>query len=302
MKKATLLVFLLISVTTGQLSAEPHLRRWTVRGRVREAIVDLPDDSDAKLFPIVLVFHGHGGSMRNAQRQYRIRDHWPQAGAVYLQGLKTPGQLTDPEGNKTGWQKSAGDQEDRDLKFVDAVLASLRDECEVDDSRIYSTGHSNGGGFTFLLWAERGDQFAAFAPSGSAGLRLRHQLKPRPYFHIAGRNDPLVKFSWQQMMIAHVRQLNECNGPQQISDRITRYPSAGGNPVETWISTGGHQFPADAVVPMVKFLEEHSLQQLPEDKGAEAAVPKLPQGSAEQSGAVRRRVRDVLRGRRDDAQ
>ncbi|MFY8056754.1 MAG: hypothetical protein ACOVRM_03375, partial [Planctomycetaceae bacterium] len=60
----------------------------------------------------------------------------------------------------TGWQKSAGDQQDRDLKFFDVVLQSLRSEYRVDDRRIYATGHSNGGGFTYLLWSERSAVFA----------------------------------------------------------------------------------------------------------------------------------------------
>ena len=81
-----------------------------------------------------------------------------------MQGLPTPGQLTDPEGKRNGWQKTVGDQKDRDLKFFDAVLTKLKADYKVDESRIYSMGHSNGGGFTYLLWAARGDQFAAFAP------------------------------------------------------------------------------------------------------------------------------------------
>jgi hypothetical protein len=62
-----------------------------------------------------------------------------------------------------------GDYGDRDLKFFDAMLASLRKECRVDDKRIFVTGHSNGGGFTFLLWATRGEQIAA----GGAKVRWR---------------------------------------------------------------------------------------------------------------------------------
>ncbi len=52
--------------------------------------------------------------------------HWPEAIVVYMQGLNTPGALTDPDGKRPGWQKTFGDQGDRDLKFFDAVLATLR--------------------------------------------------------------------------------------------------------------------------------------------------------------------------------
>jgi polyhydroxybutyrate depolymerase len=35
--------------------------------------------------------------------------------------------LTDPDGKNVGRQSGPGDQKDRDLKFFDAVLASLPD-------------------------------------------------------------------------------------------------------------------------------------------------------------------------------
>ena len=94
--------------------------------------------------------------MKGAAANFAYHELWPEAIAVYMQGLNTPGALTDPEGKKPGWQKTVGDQNDRDLKFFDAVLATLKKDYKVDEKRIYATGHSNGGGFTYLLWAARG--------------------------------------------------------------------------------------------------------------------------------------------------
>ena len=91
------------------------------------------------------------------RRDFAYHKHWPEAIAVYMQGLNTPGVLTDPEGKRPGWQKRVGDQNDRDLKFFDAVLATLKKDYRVDEKRVYATGHSNGGAFTYLLWAARGD-------------------------------------------------------------------------------------------------------------------------------------------------
>ena len=91
--------------------------------------------------------------MNNAARSFQIHERWDEAIVVYMQGLNTPGQLTDPEGKKRGWQKEKGDQKDRDLRFFDEVLKAMKSEYKVDVKRIYSTGHSNGGGFTYLLWA-----------------------------------------------------------------------------------------------------------------------------------------------------
>ena len=111
--------------------------------------------------------------MKYAANKFAYHKHWPEAIVVYMQGLNTPGTLTDPQGKLPGWQKTFGDQGDRDLKFFDAVLATLKKDYKVDEKRIYATGHSNGGGFTYLLWAARGDVFAAVAPCAAAARARR---------------------------------------------------------------------------------------------------------------------------------
>ena len=93
-----------------------------------------------------------------------------------------------------------GEYNDRDLKLVDAALAWAHATYTVDDDRVYATGFSNGAMFTYLLWAERGDIFAAFAPSAAAASRTRQHLAPKPVLHIAGENDPLVKFAWPKQL------------------------------------------------------------------------------------------------------
>ncbi|MCB1064357.1 MAG: hypothetical protein KDN20_15745, partial [Verrucomicrobiae bacterium] len=109
-----------------QISAEqPELQRVEIQveGVAREFLVHTPASAKEKATPLVFAFHGHGGSMRNASRMFAMHQHWPEAISVYMQGLNTPGRLTDPEGKKPGWQGRPGDQGDRDLKFFDAVLA-----------------------------------------------------------------------------------------------------------------------------------------------------------------------------------
>ncbi|MBI5691600.1 MAG: esterase [Verrucomicrobia bacterium] len=205
----------------------------------------------------MFVFHGHGGSMRNVARTFSLHTHWPEAIVVYLQGLNTPGRLTDPEGKKPGWQHSAGAQGDRDLKLFDVVLAGLRRELKVDDRWIYSTGHSNGGGFTYLLWAERGDVLAAVAPSAAAARVTRESLRPKPVMHLAGEKDALVKFAWQQETMLALRRLNQCEAGKPWAPHCTLYPSPNGTPVVTLVHPGAHGFPADAPPLIVKFFKEH---------------------------------------------
>jgi polyhydroxybutyrate depolymerase len=230
---------------------------FTVEGVAREALVYAPATARTAAAPVVFVFHGHGGSARHVEQSFAIDRHWPEAISVYMQGLPTPGQLTDPAGNEAGWQAAAGDHGDRDLKFFDAVLARLKHDYRVDEKRIYATGHSNGGGFTYLLWAERGNVFAAVAPS-AAVARYVTRLTPKPAMLLAGSQDTLVKFAWQKQMMEAVRKLNGCDSAgQSWADRCVAYSSRAGTPVVTFIHSGGHKFDRDSARLIVKFFKEH---------------------------------------------
>lgn len=230
-----------------------------VDGVAREALVYVPASAKEKAVPVVFAFHGHGGNMRNAARSFAMHQQWAEAICVYPQGLNTPGRLTDPEGKKPGWQGGIGTQGDRDLKLFDALLARLKQDFKVNATRIYSTGHSNGGGFTYLLWAERGELLAAVAPSAAAAAR-RHpeKLKPLPAMHLAGEKDPLVKYEWQQAMMAAVRKVNGCAAEGKPWDKLcTEYPSKGGTPFVAFIHPGGHEFHKDEPMLIAKFFKQH---------------------------------------------
>ena len=256
MKSIRLLGLLAVWVFTlaEARAADTLLRReWKVDGLVREALVHVPPQAATEATPIIFAFHGHGGSMYNAAWMYGYHRLWPEAIVVFTQGLNTPGWLTDPEGKKPGWQQGIGNQGDRDLKFFDAVLAGLKKKSHVDERRIFATGHSYGGAFTYLLWASRGDRLAAVAPSAATAPRLLGQLKPKPVLHVDGENDPLVKFAWQKQTMDALRKFNECGDGKPWAEHCTVYESKLGMPVVTCIHPGTHQFPETAPALIVKF-------------------------------------------------
>ncbi len=287
----------LLAHVSASAAEEPARREWSVDGVAREALVYVPASAKTNAAPVVFAFHGHGGNMRNTVRTFNIHTLWPEAIVVYPQGLNTPGRLTDPEGKKPGWQHGVGAQGDRDLKFFDAMLASLKKDYKVDAKRIYSTGHSNGGGFTYLLWATRGEHFAAYAPSASAASAIGRELaanqrakadttlkestgtakpddsqpsadkpvakvapKPQPFLHFGAENDPLVKFAWQKATIDRLREFNQCGEGKPWKDEkgATQYPSKLGAPLVVYLHDGGHKFPANAPALMVKFFKDHA--------------------------------------------
>lgn len=246
-------------LAASQLSALSGVvnRTWTVDGVTREALVHIPAGAEQGGLPVVFVFHGHTGTMAHAARTMVIHELWPGVIVVYPQGLPTPGELTDPAGKQFGWQSGAGAQGDRDLKFFDTMLADLIRQYHIDEHRVYATGHSNGGAFTYLLWAQRGEKLAAVAPSAAVMGRGFSDLRPKPVLHLGSPKDALVKFSWQQRMIEEVLQLNGSGAFKPGVMGCTLYPSSKGADVAVYLHNGGHTYPEAGPELIVKFFQRH---------------------------------------------
>jgi polyhydroxybutyrate depolymerase len=236
------------------------LRRleWKIEGVDREALVCLPARPRPARCPLVFAFHARGETAGQAAENFACHRHWPEAAAVYMQALNTPGTLLDLEGKESGWQRTLGDQNDRDVKFFDAVRATLLADFRTDAQRVYVAGHSNGGNFAYLLWAARGDAFAAAAACAAAVRpQFLERMRPKAVLHVAGEKDPLVRFEWQQRTMDSLRSLNACQEGMPWGERCTWYPSKLGAPVVACIHPGGHELPADAPLLIVNFFKAH---------------------------------------------
>lgn len=250
-----------------QAASDLQKRTWTIEGVERLALLHIPADAAKSDTPVVFAFHGHGGNSRQASLSFHMHTEWPEAIVVYMEGLPTAAPLVDPEGKKNGWQNREGELGDRDLKFFDAVLTSLKKDYKVDERRIFAMGHSNGGWFTYLLWGSRAPLFAAFAPSGAFTGKAR-ELTPKPAMHIAGKKDELVKIANQQRTIDAVKKVNGCadTGTEWAKDCL-KYESKSGTPLVTYIYDGSHKYPAEAPALIVKFFKEQA-KPAPEAKPA----------------------------------
>ena len=236
----------------GARGASAEVMRWQVDGEMREAIVYAPAaPRGSGSVPLVLSFHGYGDNMQNFQHT-NVHVAWPDAIVVYFEGLET-GRRGLP-----GWQVERGDGFDRDLKLVDVALSSLRETYSVDADRIYATGFSNGGMFTYLLWAERPDVFAAYA---SVAGRLRPSVRPkqpRPLLHVAGESDRVVSFSDQGAAIEIATEVNGVGAMTTgCGEGCTIYGPGTPAPVMTWIHPGGHVYPRGTAERIVSFFRDH---------------------------------------------
>ncbi len=235
----------------GACRASAEVIRWEVDGVPRQAIVYAPAaPAGSEALPVILSFHGFGDNAQNFQRT-DLHVAWPDAIVVYFQGLPTRRGLP-------GWQVEPGDG-NRDLKLVDVALASLSETYDVDDDRIYATGFSNGGMFVYLLWAERPDLFAAYAPVAG---RLRSSVRPErpsPVFHVAGERDLVVDFPDQLAAIEVAKEVNGVGAETRgCGEGCTVYGGDTSAPVMTWIHPGAHTYPRETSERIVSFFRDHA--------------------------------------------
>lgn len=224
---------------------------WKVEGDTRKALVFGPSVSPVgRRVPLVFSFHGRGDDVQNF-KDTELHLVWPDAIVVYFQGLETRERLA-------GWQVERGVDNDRDLKLVDTALAWFRGKFNIDDDRIYATGFSNGAGFTYLLWAERPDVFAAYAPVAG---RLRPSVRPtepRPVFHVAGQRDPQVTYPDQRAAMITAIGINGVRDTTtRCGDGCTIYGPGTSAPVMSWIHQGGHVYPGWAAERIAAFFQSH---------------------------------------------
>jgi len=230
----------------------------TVAGQKRDTLVFAPTvRTPGGHPPLVLVFHGHGGTPRAMSTQLPIHAAWPQAVVAYPLGLPTESAI-DPGGAKTGWDSNAdaaSKAKNRDLAFVDALLAKLHGQYSTDDTRTYCAGFSNGAMMTLLLWATRAERFAAFAADAGVMFDWRPTM-PKPVLYIGGDRDPLVTPAKQRDTIASIRTFDAATGDgQSCGAECTLYSSATGVRVQVMKHPGAHQVPSFATDAIVAFFK-----------------------------------------------
>ena len=175
----------------------------TVQGFERSYFVHVPPSYDsAKKWPVVVMFHGGGGTAKGAMRETGWDDKSNKEGflAVFPEG--TPPDVSRPsrfrENSQTwndGSRRSnvgAASREVPDINFVSAMLADLRVRFGVDERRIHITGFSNGASMTFRVARELSLVIAAAAPvAGADWLSGTNPERPVPILYLTGTDDPL---------------------------------------------------------------------------------------------------------------
>jgi poly(3-hydroxybutyrate) depolymerase/sugar lactone lactonase YvrE len=269
---------------------QPATARETIKitldGIVRQALVDPGKDAATTPSPLVLAFHAAFQTSADMAK-LGLSQAWPEATIVYPDG---PARHNPSLGiPTTGWQALPGEYDDQDLRFVDALLQQIRASYKVDEQRVFATGFSIGGGFSYLLLTLRPEQFAAIAPVAfPAWPSLKWAAVPRPVLITQGETDPTgpARGEWAR---DQMQRLNGCGTDTMDWARgaVLSQPCASGQPVIWATHNGAHVWPGDATANIVRFFQAQALSAPPAPPEMPAQGSPGPDASAAVAGSGR---------------
>jgi poly(3-hydroxybutyrate) depolymerase len=217
-------------VSSGEGSIE-------VEGVTRSYLLDVPSGYDGTT-PLPIVFAFHGATTSGELFRSRFYGNLPSTmsdAAI----LVHPDALGDP----TAWDNQV------DVPFFDALLASLEATACVDQARVFATGHSSGGFFTNTLGCQRGDVLRAIAPVSAGGPFAfgANGCRGEVAVWLAhAENDETVSFD---LGVASRDRWLEANGCSEMSAAVEPAPCleyagcSSGLPVRWCVYDDGHNWP-----------------------------------------------------------
>ncbi|MEW4453303.1 hypothetical protein AB1L30_11545 [Bremerella sp. JC817] len=218
--------------------------------------------------PLVITLHGAGGqgdSILNIDNWAKKAD---EKGFIVIapNGLparpRLPGNfLSNPYLWNSGQLREGGARSQvDDVAYIRTLLDELAKKVPYDATKVFATGHSNGGGMTFRLGAEMADRLAAIGTvAGTVSVDNPQPAKPLPSLFILGLEDPLLPYKGGEStlpwgtrttppiagLMAKWATAIQCQTePQTIAEddavQTVRYPSKNGGPELTVLYLKGH--------------------------------------------------------------
>ena len=151
----------------------------------------VPDTRSGVPMPLVLGYHGFGGSpQEQATSGLADRALLDRFVAVFPQGSNLDGSTPAYFNLETVDEPLLAD----DVGFTGALLDDVEADLCIDRTRIYAMGMSNGGMFVSTLACALNDRIAAVAPVAGVHLLPDCDGRPVPIIVTHGTSDPLVPF------------------------------------------------------------------------------------------------------------
>ena len=200
--------FLALCIALSSLvsaSASTTWEKLTVNGQSRDMKVHVPDNTPSGA-ALVIACHG----MNQSAQWHDDNSKWTAVSdtAKFV--------LVFPEGIDHGWDIGGN----RDVDFVCAIIDKMEQDHNISTSRVYLTGFSMGGMFTYHCANRIPDKIAAFVPVSGYPMwdKSAYSSRPVPIMHVHGTGDDVCVFSGVQPTLDNWIKHNGCNTVEKLID------------------------------------------------------------------------------------
>ncbi len=185
----------------------------TVDGKMRNYLEYIPANL-GKNRPLLISCHGMG------------QDAAYQKGMLKIETIADTAKFVTvfPNGINNAWDISG----DQDINYIKALIDRMVSNYGIDRNRVYLSGFSMGGMFTYHAMTKIADKIAAFAPiSGYPiyGMSFTSS-RPIPIIHTHGTGDDVVKFDKVQSILDGWIKRNKCSATATVTKNYKGYGHA----------------------------------------------------------------------------
>jgi polyhydroxybutyrate depolymerase len=246
-------IYLLSNRTNGAIISSGDRRRY---------LLYVPESYDPESpTPLVINIHGFAQWPANQMKVSQWNELADEYGFIVVY----------PSGTGFPWRWRVTDEPDKEVAFISDLISKLEDDYNIDSSRVYANGLSNGGGMTLLLARELSDRITAVGVVAGAyyGTDLDNsQLRPVPAIFFHGQADTIATYEggfYERAgmtipsvpeFVASYAQANDCDPtPTTLMEtgNITgiRYSQCNQNADVVFysIADGGHNWPGGTPLP-----------------------------------------------------
>jgi polyhydroxybutyrate depolymerase len=206
--KTSFLIILIISITISsceKLKKPLAESRYRINNTIlvdnlkRDYLLTLPPtyfDTKNK-FSLVIALHGGGGSALQFEKSSLLTEKANTENfiIVYPEGVESDGLLKAKTWNAGLCCDYAAEKKVDDVKFISLLIDKLTQEYNINPSKVYATGHSNGGMLCYRLACEIPNKIAAIAPNASTSVfETCNNSRPIPILHMHSELDKNIPY------------------------------------------------------------------------------------------------------------
>ncbi len=200
-KRSSLLILTIITCSSAIQGIDNHqgiYNDYIIHNQIKRTFtIFIPSKFNKnESMPLLIVLHGGGGTgermIKLTRGQFNSLAEYEGFIVVYPDGIEKHW-----NDGRTGVSYRTHKEKIDDVGFISALIDTLKANFNIDLTRVYVTGISNGGFMAYRLSIDLGSKIAAIAPvAASMIVELKDALPscPVPVLIINGTKDPLVPY------------------------------------------------------------------------------------------------------------